>query len=63
MCRHGGVVVDMKEYQTSVQGSYPARGDYDLLFSVNMVNLSSRRMDGGGLEQKVLFSRMPTAKS
>ena len=62
MC-HNGVVVDTWEYQSSCPGLFLARGGYDLLFSVNMVNLSSQWVGGGGLEQKVLFCRMVTAKS
>ena len=47
---HNGVLVDTLDYQASGPGSFPTRGRYDLLSSVDMVNLSSRWVDGGSLE-------------
>ena len=62
MC-HNSAVVDTSVYQFSDTGSFPARGGYDLLFSVDMVKFSSSWVDGGGLGQKVLVSRMFRTKS
>ena len=47
---HNGVLVDTLDYQASGPGSFPTRGRYDLISSVDMVNLSSRWVDGGSLE-------------
>ena len=55
MC-YSGVGVDTSEYQLSIPGSFFASGGYDLLFSVDMVNLSCWWVGGGSnLEEKVLF--------
>ena len=56
-------MIDTYVYESSSPGQFLARGGYDLLFIVDMVALNSRLVGGGGLEQKVLFSRMLKAKS
>ena len=53
MC-HNDVVIDTQEHQSGGSGSFPVREGCDLLFSVNIVNLSSRWVGGGGLEQSLI---------
>ena len=41
-----GVVVNTSEFQTSWPRSFPGRGEYDLLFNVDIVNLLLKKQWG-----------------
>ena len=44
-----GVVVNTSEFQTSWPRSFPGRGEYDLLFNVDIVNLLLKKQWAEGL--------------
>ena len=49
-----GVVVNTSEFQTSRPRSSPGRGEYDLLFNVDIVNLLLKKQWGGESEDLIL---------
>ena len=52
---HNGVMVNTSEFQFSGLTSIPGRGEYDLLFNVDAVNLQLKNNRGGEGDRRPNF--------
>ena len=53
---HNGAVANTPEFQSSGPGSFPGRGECDLLFNLDIVKLLLKNNGGGGDTEHLILS-------